>query len=553
MISGPVSIMLLPAVAVAVVCFLWWRRPIGAPPGPAHIPLIGTAALCAARNSADLHRAFTGIFTAYGNVAGFYFGGLYTVLIAGLPTIRKAMNKWNTSGRMENASLQMLAFGKRCGILMSEGERWKENSTIVRDILMGMLDSGEVDRMVSEEAAELVSVIRSSPGGVVQVKSLFRPRFVGFCWRLITGRRLSRQHSQLITRLFHAKMVALGNTWIESSVLRYLFPQRSGYVDLLRYRDTIRGLFAEAVNTSGWHPSQPDSFDTDKENNPFISTEYYRSVSRFEILKEANPFKMEESEYLSKPHDETKPFESSQLLQSEGTFISEFRKRKLFLLSNPRRRWSPEEDEDLVMFLFDFLLVGCPASSSLLEWSLVYLLRHPQLQQELQQELAAATGGDRSAELLLQHRYIAPRFSSLESEVLRRCSVLQSSLHHRAVDDVDIAGYCCPAGSAIIYDIVNTHMSRTVWKDPLNFRPGRFLTAEGKFLKNDSVMAYGEGLRRCPAEAVSSAYYFLMIAGLLREFKVTLPPGECAPTEEACIGMTRDCLPFTACFEDADT
>ncbi|XP_037074553.1 steroid 17-alpha-hydroxylase/17,20 lyase-like [Pollicipes pollicipes] len=200
----------------------------------------------------------------------------------------------------------------------------------------------------------------------------------------------------------------------------------------------------------------------------------------------------------------------------EGTFIARLRASKRDPL------WRPETDEDLVMFFFDFLNAGCETTSAFCEWALTYLLRHP----------------DRP------HAHLARAF---EAEVLRRSSLTPAGVPHRSLAEFLVGGYRVPSGAVLRYDIVGTQWNEQLWHEPDRFRPERFLR-NGVFASSENLVPYGIGLRRCTGEEYAQAYHFLMMGGLLREFTVALPPGRLPPTEEATMGLTRNCLPFEAVF-----
>ncbi|XP_037074544.1 farnesoate epoxidase-like [Pollicipes pollicipes] len=380
----------------------------------------------------------------------------------GLELSQAAMTQEAANGRFAGSAQLAVSFGRRRGVIVSEGARWSRNSRLVRASLHHMLtSSSELEAMIGAEVAALVSELRAARGPV-QVKSLFRPRYLSLCWHVITGHRLPEAETRRLTALFSAEMTALQNPWVDNRLLRTLFHERSGFGAVLRYRDAVREKFAEAVRGGGG--------------------------------------------------------------RREGTFIARLRASKRDPL------WRPETDEDLVMFFFDFLNAGCETTSAFCEWALTYLLRHPDVQQRLR-----ADG---------PHAHLARAF---EAEVLRRSSLTPAGVPHRSLAEFLVGGYRVPSGAVLRYDIVGTQWNEQLWHEPDRFRPERFLR-NGVFASSENLVPYGIGLRRCTGEEYAQAYHFLMMGGLLREFTVALPPGRLPPTEEATMGLTRNCLPFEAVF-----
>lgn len=62
--------------------------------------------------------------------------------------------------------------------------------------------------------------------------------------------------------------------------------------------------------------------------------------------------------------------------------------------------------------------------------------------------------------------------------------------------------------------------------DPETFKPERFIEkASGRFLKNEKVLLFGIGKRKCPGEILARADYFLFLATLLQRFRLR-PAGD---------------------------
>lgn len=48
-------------------------------------------------------------------------------------------------------------------------------------------------------------------------------------------------------------------------------------------------------------------------------------------------------------------------------------------------------------------------------------------------------------------------------------------------------------GTVAMFNIYSVHMDGSYWVDPEVFRPERHLTAEGKLIKTDHLMPFGNG------------------------------------------------------------
>ncbi len=58
------------------------------------------------------------------------------------------------------------------------------------------------------------------------------------------------------------------------------------------------------------------------------------------------------------------------------------------------------------------------------------------------------------------------------------------------------------------------------FSDPDVFRPERFLDEDGRYAKrDDAVLSFGVGKRRCPGEVLAQAELFLFLAAVVQNFR----------------------------------
>lgn len=94
------------------------------------------------------------------------------------------------------------------------------------------------------------------------------------------------------------------------------------------------------------------------------------------------------------------------------------------------------------------------------------------------------------------------------------------------------------------------HTDESLWKDPVNFRPERFLDYKGRFaVKKDPSLPFGAGRRLCAGETFARNTMFLCIAALLQNFNLK-PMGDELPDLNATgVGLTRMPNDFWMKFE----
>ncbi|XP_007527511.1 steroid 21-hydroxylase isoform X2 [Erinaceus europaeus] len=185
------------------------------------------------------------------------------------------------------------------------------------------------------------------------------------------------------------------------------------------------------------------------------------------------------------------------------------------------------------MSVVDLFIGGTETTSSTLTWTVVFLLHYPEIQQRLQEELdlelSSRASGSRIA---YRDRARLPLLNATITEVLRLRPVVPLALPHRATRTSSIFGYDIPEDSIIIANLQGAQLDETVWEQPHEFQPDRFLEPKG----SPNSLAFGCGMRLCLGEQLARQELFLVLVQLLQAF--TLLPVE---------GALPSKLPNTKC------
>lgn len=105
-------------------------------------------------------------------------------------------------------------------------------------------------------------------------------------------------------------------------------------------------------------------------------------------------------------------------------------------------------------------------------------------------------------------------------------TLVPSGLAHKAQVDTEFMGYNIPKGTVIMPALDAAMHDSTVWDQPHEFRPERFLDANGKLsLKKDVSMPFGAGRRLCAGETFARNMLFLFTSAFLQAFTIGMPNG----------------------------
>ncbi|XP_074204507.1 steroid 21-hydroxylase isoform X4 [Camelus bactrianus] len=178
------------------------------------------------------------------------------------------------------------------------------------------------------------------------------------------------------------------------------------------------------------------------------------------------------------------------------------------------------------MSVVDLFIGGTETTAITLSWAVAFLLHHPEIQQRLQEELDHELGPRASGTRVpFKDRARLPLLNATIAEVLRLRPVVPLALPHRATRPSSIFGYDIPEGMVVIPNLQGAHLDETVWEQPHEFRPDRFLGPGA----NPCVLAFGCGARVCLGEPLARLELFVVLVHLLRAFTL-LPPAGALPS-----------------------
>ncbi|XP_071961006.1 cytochrome P450 2U1-like [Antedon mediterranea] len=191
-------------------------------------------------------------------------------------------------------------------------------------------------------------------------------------------------------------------------------------------------------------------------------------------------------------------------------------------------------------------LAGTDTTTNTIMWFLQYMICYPEVQQRITTEIDNATnGGERS--LTVGDKLKVPYFEATICEVQRLSNVAPGVVMHRTTADFVTPndGYTIPANTDFNVNLRVIHTDPKYWKDPLQFKPERFLDADQKTLiKRDAFMPFGIGRRACLGERLAKMEIYIFTSSLLQRFKVELPDGASRPDFEPIFGITLSPQPF---------
>ncbi|KAJ0785456.1 putative cytochrome P450 [Helianthus annuus] len=174
--------------------------------------------------------------------------------------------------------------------------------------------------------------------------------------------------------------------------------------------------------------------------------------------------------------------------------------------------------------ILDVFAAGTDTTYGSLVWSISELIRHPRVMKKLQQEVTeVAQGRSMIYETDLEKmEYLKATIK----ETLRLYPPIPLLIPRESMQDVNVMGYDIPAGTQTIVNAWAIGRDPSLWEEPDEFRPERFLNSSIDYKGlHFELLPFGAGRRGCPGVQFAIVMYELALANVIYKFDLSLPDG----------------------------
>ncbi|KAL2346359.1 hypothetical protein Fmac_000359 [Flemingia macrophylla] len=170
------------------------------------------------------------------------------------------------------------------------------------------------------------------------------------------------------------------------------------------------------------------------------------------------------------------------------------------------------------------ILAGSDTTTGTLTWTLSLLLNNRDVLNKAVVELETQIGKEKMVEIsdLTKLEYL----QCVIKETLRLYPPGPLNLPHEAMEDCTVGGYHVPTGTRLLTNISKLQRDPSLYPNPLEFRPERFLTTQKDVDfkgQNFELIPFGAGRRMCPGLSFSLPVMQLSLATLLHGFDIATP------------------------------
>ncbi|MDX2230971.1 MAG: cytochrome P450 [Leptolyngbyaceae cyanobacterium bins.349] len=174
----------------------------------------------------------------------------------------------------------------------------------------------------------------------------------------------------------------------------------------------------------------------------------------------------------------------------------------------------PLQDVELRDELITLLFAGHETTASALAWALYWIVGLPTVQTQLLAEMATLGHDPDPMEIAR-----LPYLQAVCQETLRLYPIALSAFPRVVKQPIAIAGYALAPGTVIMPSIYLAHHRESVYPDPKQFRPERFLERQ---YSPYEYLPFGGGDRRCIGAAFALFEMKLVLFELISKFELTL-------------------------------
>src|SRR5579883_2886111 len=180
-------------------------------------------------------------------------------------------------------------------------------------------------------------------------------------------------------------------------------------------------------------------------------------------------------------------------------------------------------DEQLRNEVLDIFAAGHETTAHTLTWGLYLLTQHPEAFARMHEEVDTVLAGRTPT---LSDLSVLPYTQRVFSEALRIYPAVPIGGPRRAQHDTTLGGYTIPAGSRLVVDIYNIHHDPTLWPQPEEFDPDRFLPEHSKGRHPLAFMPFGAGPHKCIGSNLAEIEGPLLLAMIAQHYDLELVPGQ---------------------------
>ncbi|GMS97950.1 hypothetical protein PENTCL1PPCAC_20125, partial [Pristionchus entomophagus] len=189
---------------------------------------------------------------------------------------------------------------------------------------------------------------------------------------------------------------------------------------------------------------------------------------------------------------------------------------------------------------FDMWAAGFETTVTTLRFAVHYVMSNPDVQKKMQKEIDEKIG---QRQISMDDQKSLPYCMATIHEVQRIANIAEINFFRETEQEVTIAGFKIPAGSAILPQFASVHVDSAHFERPDYFCPERHINEAGEFVKDPKITPFSFGKRACLGEGLARMELFIFLTTFVQHCTFSSPT-LIPPKLETTRGLTRSPVPY---------
>ncbi|KAM5145606.1 uncharacterized protein ACMZJ9_012965 [Mantella aurantiaca] len=428
------------------------------PPGPTPLPVIGSVLQI---KRGKLVRSLMELGQKYGSVYTLYFGSKPVIMLCGYETVKEALvdHAVEFADRGNQAAVDDVVSG--VGVGFSNGDTWRSLRRFTLSTLKNFgMGKRSIEERIQEEAGYLVAELKCYKGKSIDPTRILAQCVSNVICSIVFGDRFEyddKDYSSLL-RILNTFSSNMSSTYGQ---LQVLIPGIMKYIPGPHKR--INQQMAHILD--------------------FVTQ---RVEKNKETLDQNSP----------------------------RNFID------CFLIKHQQEKDNPSFSmENMLHTIFNLFVAGSETVSNTLRHGFLVLLKYPDIQAKIQEEIHKVIGENRIPNI--EDRVKMPYTDAVIHEIQRFCDVAPMSLPHAVTRDIEFRGYTIPKGTDVYPLLCSVLRDPKYYATPNKFNVGHFLDDDGRLKKNEAFMPFSAGKRMCLGDGLARMELFIFLTSVLQSFTLS--------------------------------
>ena len=178
-------------------------------------------------------------------------------------------------------------------------------------------------------------------------------------------------------------------------------------------------------------------------------------------------------------------FDTDNMRDYIDVYLNEIRGKK------DREEQTYLNDTELRVVVNDFFLAGTETTWSTLLWALWCMMKYPEVRKRVHDEIDLVVGRDRLPKLADKPNL--PYTQAVLHEIQRFASIVSLTGPRYVNHETTFEGFTIPKDTLISSNLYSATHDPSIWEDPDNFKPERFLDDKGQVMKIPEQIVFGAG------------------------------------------------------------